>query len=127
MKLVNPQLIIMVSIATILTVLLGNTGMNTIKLAGGGLAVLVFLPVFLILKREMTSGDSVKFVKTFVVGFLFKLIVLLAAFWIAISKLKWDTMDFVVGNMVFLIMLQGYESLYFMKMQKNNEQEHSKL
>jgi heme/copper-type cytochrome/quinol oxidase subunit 4 len=77
------------------------------------------------LKRQMASGDTMKFMKTFVLGFAYKLAVILAAFWYAISILNWDIKDFVVGNLVFLITFQVYESLYFMKMQKNNDQEHS--
>lgn len=124
MKMVSRQLIVMIIVATLLTVLLGNIGLNMVKVAGSGLALLVFLPVFLILKRQIASGDSMNFIKTFVLGFFFKLIVLLVVFWLAISKLSWDTTDFIVGNMVFLIILQAYESVYFMKMQKNNDQEH---
>jgi len=120
---VDRQLLLMLAGASLLTVLLGNTGINMVKIAGGGLALLVFLPVFLMLKRQISSGDSMRFMKTFVFGFVFKLVILLVVFWLVISKLHWDTMDFVVGNMVFLITFQGYESLYFIK--KNNDQEHS--
>jgi len=125
MKRANRILIVMLTGATFLTALLGNMGINWVKLAGIGLAVLTFLPVFWMIKIQMATGSPEKFMAVFVMGFLFKMTVLLVMIWIAIARLNWDTVDFVTASLVFLIVFQGYESLYFMEFQKNNYQEHT--
>ena len=100
-------------LALAVTLAVGNAGLDIDKIAGIGLASLTVLPVFYILIRAMRSRETKTVLKTFIGGFFYKLIVLMAGIWLGLVKAGWDVTDFTVGCLSFVFAYQVCESLYF--------------
>jgi len=99
--------------AAVVTIVVGGPGLDLIKAAGILLAALTVLPVFALLVRAIRSGDSKRVLKTFVGGFLFKLIVLIVGVWWGVSRAGWDVTRFTVSCLSFVFAFQVCESIYF--------------
>lgn len=99
--------------AATVTLTVGEPVLNLYKAAGLGLAMITVLPVFFMLIRAMNGGDTKKILKTFVVGFFFKLIVLLAGIWLGLAKAGWEITSFTVSCLAFVFAFQICESIYF--------------
>lgn len=110
---ISLKLVILLLAAAIISFLAGNRGVNGVKAAGLVLSLAAFVPVFIVLIRNLDYGKPAKFLAVFVGGFFFKLLVVLAGIWYGIMRLNWNTIDFVVSTMAFLFALQIFESLFF--------------
>ena len=106
-------LLVLLVLASIITLLIGEQLFDWIKAAGVLLAMLAFLPVFFMLRYVLGSGSVTKFLVIFVGGFLFKLFVVLIGIWYAVSRMSLPVVEFVVSCLVFLLALQIYEAIYF--------------
>jgi len=99
--------------AALVTLLTGRPWVSPVKAAGLLLAAIVVVPVFLLLRRATSSGKPTRLTGVFVGGFLFKLVVVLAGVWWAVSRAGWDVADFTVSCLAFLFAFQLCEALYF--------------
>ena len=107
------SLVILLAVAAIITFVVGETRVNWIKLGGVVLAIVVFLPVFLMLRRTIGGGSTTRFLVIFVGGFFLKLVIVIVVIWYVIADLRLPEVDFVVGCLAFLMALQIYEAIYF--------------
>ncbi|MBM3326156.1 MAG: hypothetical protein FJY65_04110 [Calditrichaeota bacterium] len=99
--------------------LIGATGLTLPKAAGAGLALAAFLPAFLFLRAALVSGNFNRILATFVAGFFFKLLFVLIGLYLLILKASFPLIDTATGCMLFLIVMQIFESLYFWKIWQN--------
>ena len=104
---------VVVAGAAAVTLTVGEPLLNLHKAAGLGLAMITVLPVFFMLIRAMSGGDTKKILRTFVIGFFFKLIVLLAGIWLGLAKSGLEITSFTVGCLAFVFAFQICESIYF--------------
>jgi len=91
---------------------------STAILAGVALALIAFLPVFLMLKTSLTKGDTNLVLGVFVGGMFFKLVVLLLGVWAGIQLAGFPKIDLALSALSFMFALQIFESLYFWSRQK---------
>lgn len=90
----------------------GRFGLGGVKLAGGAVALVAFIPVFLTLRNAMPRGFN-RTLAVLVGGFFFKLSVIIASVWIGVRALGLPTAEYAVACMSFLMSLQIFEALYF--------------
>ncbi len=100
-------------LAIFVTVIIGKPGVNYVKIGGVALSVFAFLPVFIVLVKSLGRESVTFFLAIFVGGFVFKLVIILAGIWFFVARLDWDVIDFVISCMIFMLVFQLYESLYF--------------
>ncbi len=93
--------------------LLGKEWMTLSKAGGMLFSLHIVIPVFAFLRRALKKGNPMHFFKTFVGGFLFKLIGILAGVWWVFKYSSLDRNDFLIGSLVFLFTLQISEAIYF--------------
>ena len=108
-------LIPILALAVVVSFIVKPMGFNLPKLAGIGLALIAFLPVFILIRKSIGDDpeSANRLLGVFIGGFFFKLLVVLIGVWVGVSRLKWSNMDFVVPCLVFLFSLQVFESVYF--------------
>lgn len=100
-------------LAAAVTWMIGEQGFNLVKISGIGLSLFAFLPVFFLLNKSLKSKSVTTTLAYFVGGFFFKLAVLLMGVWYSVSKPEFDEIEFIVSSMVFILIFQIYESVYF--------------
>ena len=100
-------------VAAIVTLAVEPAGINFVKIAGVVLAAVTVLPIFFLLAKRIKSGSPKKVLATFVVGFFYKLIVLMAGIWLGLSKVGWEVASFTASCLAFVFAFQVCESLYF--------------
>jgi len=91
----------------------GKTGISEAKVTGWILAVVAFLPVFMILVKKMRSGSPNEVLGVFIGGFFFKLFILGAGIWWGIKVAGFPMIEFSASCLAFLVAFQIIESLYF--------------
>jgi len=106
--------------ALMISLTLGHPGLNITKIAGIFLAFVAFLPVFIALKRTLGVIEPEKFLAIFVGGFFFKSIIVLVGIWYAISRIGLDKIDFAISVLAFILVLQIFESIYFLGLRGGN-------
>ncbi len=106
-------IVAIMSFAIVVTLFVGNTGINTIKLYGWLSALAIVAIPFIVILKAFQSGSSNFFMGAFVGGFLFKLIALLLVVWWAVSIVGFDKLDFSISCLSFLFALQVSEAIYF--------------
>jgi len=100
-------------IASIIVLTVRPAGLDIAKVAGVILAAVTVLPVFYWLTRRIKSGNPSQVLFTFVAGFLYKLIVLMAGIWLGLTVAGWEMTGFVASCLAFVFAFQVCESLYF--------------
>ena len=100
-------------VAVVVTLMVGEIGVNLIKASGVFASVVIVGPVFLLLRRAMATGSMNRILGTFVGGFFFKLIGVLLIVWLIVGKAGWNQIDFTVSCLAFLIAFQIAEAIYF--------------
>lgn len=100
-------------VAAIITLAVEPPGINFVKIAGVILAAVTVLPVFFLLAKRIKSGSPKKVLAAFVVGFFYKLIVLMAGIWLGLSKAGWEVAGYTASCLAFVFAFQVCESLYF--------------
>lgn len=111
----NLYMAFLLIIAAGVTALVGEPGVNNAKIAGAVLALIAFIPVFILLIKTVKTGGATQVLGVFVGGFLFKLVVILVALWYGLTRVEWPTLDFTVSCMSFMLALQFYEAVYFFR------------
>ena len=99
--------------AAVIALAVKPSGHATAKIIGALLALTAVLPVFVFLRRALATGSPNRLLGTFVGGFLFKLVIILAGVWWAVAKAKLDVVAFTASSMAFLFAFQVCEALYF--------------
>jgi len=100
-------------IASIIVLAVRPPGINLSKLAGVALAAATVLPVFYWLAKRIGNGNPKQVLLTFVVGFFYKLIILMAGIWLGLTVAGWEMTGFVASCLAFVFAFQVCESLYF--------------
>lgn len=100
------------ALAAAATVLVPPAGLSLTKGLGVALALVAFVPVFVALKRSFRSNSAPKLLKTFVGGFIFKLVVISGGVYAAF-KTALPVLPFVASCLAFLMALQVGEAVYF--------------
>lgn len=100
-------------VAVAVTLAVGSREIYPAKVAGVGLALITFLPVFLLMRKAVGLGDVKLVMWTVAGGFLFKLLALLIGVWVAVKVMHWNTLDFTVACLSFVLVLQIMEAGYF--------------
>ncbi len=95
--------------------IVGEVGIGKAKLIGMGLAVLAFLPVFILLARNIGTDSFNTLLIIVVGGFLFKMLIVMIGIWAAVKKFDLPVVDLVVGCIALLLSFQAFEALYFWK------------
>ncbi len=104
---------LVIGLAMVATGFIGSNQMLPAKLAGVGLALVVFVPVFYLLRKAVGQGDFNLVMWVLVGGFFFKALALLIGVYVAAKVLHWNVMDFAVGCLSFVFALQVVEATYF--------------
>ncbi len=84
-----------------------------------GLALIAFLPVFIALKETLKRKNFNRTLTVFIVGFFFKLIIIISGLYFLIKQANYPLIDTLISCMLFIILLQIFEALYFLKIQSN--------
>jgi hypothetical protein len=100
-------------VASIIVLTIKPAGLDVAKLAGVILAAVTVLPVFYWLTKRIRSGNPRQVLLTFVVGFFYKLIVLMAGIWLGLTVAGWEMTGYVSSCLAFVFAFQVCESLYF--------------
>ncbi|MDP8229305.1 MAG: hypothetical protein P9M15_07630, partial [Candidatus Electryoneaceae bacterium] len=85
---------VVLAVAIVVTLMVGEPGVNLIKVTGVLVAMVIVAPVFIMLQRAMKTGSMNRIMGTFVGGFLFKLVAILLIVWLIVGKVGWDKIDF---------------------------------
>lgn len=99
--------------ALIVTLTAGDELISTPKVVGIALATAAFVPVFLMLRSALARGEMNLILGTFIGGFFFKLLILLAGVWAGVSLLNWPMLELTIATLSFIFVFQLIESLYF--------------
>lgn len=92
---------------------IGNSYITPDKAIGLLLALLAFLPVFITLNRGLGKKSTEWLYGAFVIGFFFKLLVLLGGIWLGVTKFSLEINGFAFSSIGLLIILQIFEAMYF--------------
>jgi len=75
--------------AAVIALAVKPSGHATAKIIGALLALTAVLPVFIFVRRALATGSPNRLLGTFVGGFLFKLVIILAGVWWQSPKPNW--------------------------------------
>jgi len=102
----------------LLSLSVGSEYISVAKFAGITLALIAFVPVFIMLKTSLTKADTNLVLGVFVGGMFFKLLVLLAGIWAGVQVVGFPKVDLAIPAVSFVFAFQIFESLYFWSRQK---------
>ncbi len=92
---------------------IGNSYITPDKATGILLALLAFLPVFITLNWGLGKKSTEWLYGVFVIGFFFKLLILLGGIWLGVTKFGLEINGFAFSSVGFMIILQIFEAIYF--------------
>jgi len=101
------------SAAIVLTLTTGEDGLSGTKTGGVLSGLVAFVPVFLILRHNFVKATPTKFLKLFVLGFLYKLLFIVSALSLMIAVLNWPIREVAVPCLLFLLAGQIYAAVFF--------------
>lgn len=105
----------LVALSLGIIIIVGELGIGKAKLIGMALAVVAFLPVFILLMRNIGTESFNTLLVIVVGGFLFKMLVVLIGIWAAVKKFDQPVVELIVGCIALLLSFQAFEALYFWK------------
>jgi small basic protein len=94
-------------------VFIGDFSFTQDKISGLLLALVAFLPVFITLNRSLGKKSPEWLYGAFVMGFFFKVLVLLGGIWLGVKKFGLEINGFAISCVGLIIILQIFESIYF--------------
>jgi|GEM_PF-4309935 len=106
-------IVILIVVALVLTIVIGEPTISGIKLAGILLATFLVVPVWILLALNTHHQTATRWLIIFLGGFLYKLLGMTGSLIWVVRLSGWDVVQFLTGCLPLLIALQISESIFF--------------